>query len=272
VRRTLPGACIAAVALCCLALGVTAESSAHAALTRPPTAAERSAAAAAAVASRWRSWPAGRIFPAGLGYLTTLQTTETARRAGISAGSGCRSAIVAVAGRQALQDGCRAALRATYADQLQGVVYTIGVFAFASLRGAAAFLRALAADPPGGPAGSRPAGSRAAGSRPAARFHTRGADSVLATEKSPWYGLRALAVPGTAGARFTDAARQVMTGRQQGPYVALVVAGYADGRPSAAAGRLRYVIFRPAGQLAAEVLGPLSASPAVTCARPEWLC
>ncbi len=267
VRRALPGACIAAVALCCLTLGVTAESSAHAELTRPPTAAERSAAAAAAVAGRWRSWPAGRIFPAGLGYTTSLQTTETARRAGISAGSGCRSAIGATAGRQALQDGCRAALRATYADQLQGIVYTIGVFAFASPRGAAAFLRALATDPPGGPAGSR-----AAGSRPAVRLHASGAASVLETEKSPWYGLRALAVPGTAGARFTDAARQVMTGRQQGPYVALVVAGYADGRPSAAADRLRYVIFRPARQLAAEVLGPLSAPPAVTCARPEWLC
>lgn len=262
MRRALPGACITAVALCCLALGLNAESSAHAELTRPPTAAERSAAAAVAVASRWRSWPAGRIFPAGLGYLTSLQTTETARRAGISAGSGCRSAIVATAGRQALQDGCRAALRATYADQLQGVVYTIGVFAFASPRGAAAFLRALAADPPGGPASSRPPG----------RFHISGAAAVLETEKSPWYGLRALAVPGTAGARFTNAARQVMTGRQQGPYVALVVAGYADGRPAAAAGRLRYVIFRPARQLAAEVLGPLSARPAVTCARPEWQC
>lgn len=260
--RALPGTCIAAVALCCLVLGLTAESSAHAALTRPPTAAERSAAAAVAVASRWRSWPAGRIFPAGLGYLTSLQTTETARRAGISAGSGCRSAIVATAGRQALQDGCRAALRATYADQLQGVVYTIGVFAFASPRGAAAFLRALAADPSGGTASSRPAG----------RFHLSGAAAVLATEKSPWYGLRALAVPGTAGARFSNAARQVMTGRQQGPYVALVVAGYADGRPAAAAGRLRYVIFRPARQLAAEILGPLSAPPAVTCARPEWQC
>lgn len=271
MRRTLPGACIAAVALCCLALGVTAESSAHAALTRAPTAAERSAAAAVAVASRWRSWPAGRIFPAGLGYLTSLQTTETARRAGISAGSGCRSAIVATAGRQALQDGCRAALRATYADQLQGVVYTIGVFAFASPRGAAAFLRALAADPPGGPASSRPPGGTAS-SRPAGRFHLSGAATVLAAEKSPWYGLRALAVPDTAGARFTNAARQVMTGRQQGPYVALVVAGYADGRPAAAAGRLRYVIFRPARQLAAEVLGPLSAPPAVTCARPEWQC
>jgi hypothetical protein len=262
VRRTLPGACITAVALCCLVLGLTAESSAHAELTRRPTAAERSAAAAAAVASRWRSWPAGRIFPAGLGYGTALQTTETARRVGISAGSGCRSAIVATAGRQALQDGCRAALRATYADQLQGIVYTIGVFAFAGPRGAAAFIRGLAADPPGGPPGRRAPG----------RFGVRGNAAVLATERAPWYGLRALAVPGTAAARFTDRAREVMTGRQQGPYVALVVAGYADGRPVPAPGQLRYVIFRPARQLAAGVLGPLSKTPAVSCARPEWLC
>src|ERR1022692_2547678 len=60
VRRALPGACIAVVALCCLALGVTAESSVHGELTRAPTAAERSAAAAAAVAGRWRAWPAPR--------------------------------------------------------------------------------------------------------------------------------------------------------------------------------------------------------------------
>lgn len=160
-------------------------------------------AAAAAVAGRWRAWPAGRIFPAGLGYVTALQTTEIARREGISAGSGCRSAIVATAGRQALRDGCRAALRATYADQLQGVVYTIGVFAFAGPRGAAAFLRALAADPPGGPAGS---GSSAG------RFHASGAASVLAAEKAPRYGLRALAVPGTAAAWRTTRGQGVIVG------------------------------------------------------------
>lgn len=262
VRRALPGACIAVAALCCLALGVTAGSSAHAELTRPPAAAERSAAVAAAVASRWRAWPAGRIFPAGLGYLTALRTSEIARREGISAGSGCRSAVAATAGRQALQDGCRAALRATYADQLQGVVYTVGVFAFAGPRGAAAFVRALAGDPPGGPPGRFVPG----------RFSVRGNAAVLATERAPWYGLRALAVPGTAAARFTDVSRQVMTGRQQGPYVALVVAGYADGRPAPAPGPLRYVIFRPARQLAAEVLGPLSKAPSVTCAGAEWLC
>jgi hypothetical protein len=268
-RRVLPAACLVTAALCCLTLAVAASSSAHAELTRPPTAAERSAAAAAEVASRWRAWPAGRIFPAGLRYTTALQTRETARRVGISAGSGCAPAVAAAAGRQALRDGCRAALRATYADQLQGVVYTIGVFAFTGPRGADAFMRALAGDADG-----RPVGLSASGSDPRAlnRLHDDGDFSVLGTEKSPWYGLRALTVPGTVGARFTDAARQIRTGRQQGPYVLLAVAGYADGRPAAASRPLRYAIFRPARQLAAEVLGPLSAPRNVTCARPEWLC
>jgi hypothetical protein len=265
----LPVACLVSAALCCLALAVAAGSSADAQLTRPPTAAERSAAAAAAVASRWRAWPAGRIFPAGLRYTTTLQTRETARRAGISPGSGCAAAVAPAAARQALRDGCRAALRATYADQLQGVAYTIGVFAFTRPRGAVSFVHDLAGDEDG-----RRAGPRSSGSDPEAlsHLHDKGDAIVLAAEKAPWYGLRALAVPGTAGARFTDATRQVMTGRQQGTYVVLAVAGYADGRPAAASRQLRYAIFRPSRQLAAEVLGPLSAPQQVTCARREWIC
>jgi hypothetical protein len=248
---------------------VTAGSSAHAELTRPPTAAERSAAAASEVAGRWRSWPAGRIFPAVLRYTTALQTRETARRVGISAGAGCTAAVAAAAGRQALRDGCRAALRATYADQLQGVLYTIGVFAFTGPREAGAFIRALAGDADRGQAGPCAFGSDP---RAVRCLHDYGDFSVLATGRFPWYGLRAFAVPGTAGASFTEAARQVMTGRQQGPYVVLAVAGYADGRPAAASRQPRYAIFRPARQLAAEVLGPLSAPGDVTCAQPEWLC
>jgi hypothetical protein len=246
---------------------VVARASARAELTRPPTAAERSAAAAAEVAGRWRAWPAGRIFPAGLRYTTALRTTETARRVGISPGSGCPASVTATVGGRELLAGCRAALRATYADQLQGVVYTIGVLAFTGPPAAAAFIRGLAARPD-----SRPAGPPGRGTGIPGRLHERAGFTVLGTEKSPWYGLRALAVPGTAGARFTDAARQVMTGRQRGPYVVLAVAGYADGRPAAAIGQLRFTIFRPARRLAAEVLGPLSTTPAVTCARPEWLC
>ena len=266
-RRTLPVICLTTAALCCLALAVVARASARAELTRPPTAAERSAAAAAEVAGRWRAWPAGRIFPAGLRYTTALRTTETARRVGISPGSGCAASVTTAAGGRELLAGCRAALRATYADQLQGVTYTIGVLAFTGPPAAAAFIRRLAASPD-----RRPAGPPGSGTGIPGRLHDHAGFAVLGTEKSPWYGLRALAVPGTAGARFTDAARQVMTGRQRGPYVVLAVAGYADGRPAAAIGQLRFAIFRPARRLAAEVLGPLSTTPAVTCARPEWLC
>jgi hypothetical protein len=243
------------LAACCLAVALVAGARAHAELTRPPTAAERSAAATADVAGRWRAWPAGRIFPARLRYTTVLQTSEAARRLGISAGTACMAAVTGPANLAALRDGCRAALRATYADQLQGVVYTVGVFAFTGPASAAAFLRGLAA----GPRGRR-------------RFHDPGDSSVMVPEKSTPYGLRAQSVPGTAAALFTDAARQVMAGLQRGPYVVLAVAGYADGRPAIAAGRRRFGIFQPAGQLAAEVLTPLSALPHVTCTRPEWLC
>ena len=55
--------CLTTAALCCLALAVVARASARAELTRPPTAAERSAAAAAEVAGRWRAWPAWPDLP-----------------------------------------------------------------------------------------------------------------------------------------------------------------------------------------------------------------
>ena len=51
-----------------LAVAVIAAGQARAELDRGPTAAERSAAAATALALRWRTWPAGQIFPARLRY------------------------------------------------------------------------------------------------------------------------------------------------------------------------------------------------------------
>ena len=133
--------------------------------------AERAAAAAAALAGRWQTWRAGRIFPATLGYESSLLTREDARRVGISAASGCAVALTGPLAAAARADGCHAALRATYLDQLGGVVYTTGVLAFPTTRRAAAF--ASAAD-----------------------------HSAL-----PW-GLRAYGPAGTVAARFTDAARQ----------------------------------------------------------------
>ncbi len=131
---------------------------------------------------------------------------------------------------------CRAAIRASYVDGLDGVVYTTGVLAFPDRARAAAFTRRL---PSGRP---------------------------------PVAALRALALPGTASAQFTAAARQTATARQDGPYVLLTVAGYADGRPAAATGEFDAAAFSAAGQLAREILAPLNRPAVVNCARRQWSC
>ena len=233
----------------CLAVAVLAGHAAVAGQTRPPTPAERAAAAAAAVARRWRSWAAGRIFPADLGYTTMLRVRETAHRVGISPDYGCAAAVDTALARPARQDGCRAGIRASYVDQLDGVVYTTGVLAFPDRARAAAFTRRL-------PAGRLPAGRLPAG-RPG---------------HPPAAALRALALPGTASARFTAAARQTATARQDGPYVLLTVAGYADGRPAAATREFNPAAFSAAPQLARQILAPLNQPAVVNCARRQWSC
>jgi hypothetical protein len=226
----------AVAAACCLAVAIVAGTAAHAELTSSPTSAELSAAAAQAMADRWQSWPAGRIFPSELGYSTSLLTQETARRLGISPSAACAASIGVALDRLARRDGCRAAVRATYVDELEGAVYTVGVLAFGSARAAAAFARGL----PAGQAGVTSLGAEA--------------------------------FPGTASATFDDAARQASAAEQQGPFVVLTVAGYADGRPAAATTESRGSVFAPAAQLAAEVIGPLAAPVQVNCASREWSC
>src|SRR6266702_1309007 len=234
VRGAALVASLLLVAAVCLVTAVVAGMEARAEQTRPPTAAERSQAAAAAVADRWQRWPTGMIFPASLSYTTSLLTQETARRIGIGPGYACSAALAGPVAGLARRDGCRAAVRATYADQLQGVLFTTGVLAFPTPERAAAFARAIAAD-------RLPA------------------------------GLRALAFPRTVSARFDDAARQVTTRRQAGPYVVITVAGYADGRPAAAAQR-RSSVFAPSRQLTSAILTPLAKPATVNCANPEWSC
>jgi hypothetical protein len=229
-------AAIALAGAACLVTAVVAGSRARSEQTRRPTAAERAAAAAAAVDGRWQAWPAGRIFPATLGYVTDVLTEEKARRVGISPADGCAAALDGAAAGLAERDGCRAALRATYLDQLQGVVYTTGVLAFPSPARAAAFAVAFARSSP----------------LPA--------------------GLRAFGLAGTVTARFNDAARQAETAEHAGPYVLLTVAGYADGRPASATAQHRRSVFLPASQLGREILTPLSRPVTVNCASREWAC
>jgi hypothetical protein len=225
----------ALLAAACLVVAVALGTRAWADQTRAPTAAERAAASAAAVAGRWRTWPAGRIFPGTIGYVSDVLTQEKAQRAGISPADGCPAALEGVLAAVAQRDGCRAALRATYLDQLQGVAYTTGVLVFPTPGRAAAFAHAVAWNP-----------------LPA--------------------GLRAYSLTGTAIARFGDPARQSAVAEQSGPYVVLTVAGYADGRPASATGQRRPAIFAPARQVAQEILAPLSRPVKVNCASREWTC
>ena len=234
-------AALVVAATACLAVAAVAGTLADSLATRGPTAAERRAAAAAAVAVRWRSWPAGRIFPAKLVYGTDLLTSETATRIVISARDTCPLAVDASLRGLTTRDHCQAGLRATYIDQLQGIVYTIGILAFPDPRDATSFTVGLRAN-----------SARLAGKR------------LIA--------LRALALDGTASERFDDAARQAGTVRQSGPFVILTVAGYADGRAANATRESRAAIFGPAAQLAADVIGPLTAPVAINCHSREWSC
>jgi hypothetical protein len=225
-----------ALAVSCLIAALALAQLARNLQTAVPTAAQRRAAERTAVADRWRSWPAGRIFPATLGYSTALATTETATRVGIAPADSCVAALSRAADAAASRAGCVAVLRASYVDEPQGVVYTVGVLAFGRTSQAAAFVRQLAS-----------VGGSAA-------------------------GLRALALAGTATARFTDAVRQLGSVRQAGPFVVLSVAGYADGLPVARAGQRRPSVFAPASQLAAEVARPLLAAAVVDCTTRQWAC
>lgn len=235
-RRSLRALAVSLTAVCCLALAIALGTAAHGELVRKPTSADLSAAAAAAVAGRWRAWPSGRIFPAVLGYTTQLLTQEAARRVGIAPQTACPAGLDAALRGLAARDRCQAVLRATYVDQLEGVVFTIGVVAFAGPGSAAGFERGL----------------------------PRGRSGVT--------GLRALAFPGTASAAFNDAARQASTAQRQGPYVLLTTAGYADGRTARATLQSRGSIFAPAAQLAAGIIAPLAAPAQVDCRSPQWSC
>jgi hypothetical protein len=219
-----------------LGIAIEAARYAHEESTRRPTTTEIAQARTTAVGQRWERLPAGQIFPAAVAYTTGQDTKESATRLGISAGDSCEQSLdVSVLGA-ANRYGCLAVLRASYADELGGTVYTIGVVVFPDDAAARGF----------------------ASSVPASAY--------------PAIGLNALAVSGTAAARFTNPARQTTADGVTGPYVVLAVSGYADGRPATQAAEPRDSVFGPSGRLVAAVEAPLAAPQRVTCGTPEFKC
>jgi len=222
-----------------ISLGVAAQAArlAHAESVRGPSKAELATAAAAGLAQRWEQLTLGQIFPPSVGYTSAQQTRETARRLGIGAGDSCDEALDDTLDSAARQSGCVAAIRASYADELGGTVYTVGVVVFPD----SAAAREFATHVPKG--GDRPT------------------------------GLHALTLPRTAAALFTDQARQVSDVRVAGPYVVLAVAGYADGRPAGQATEPRPSVFGPAASsIVSAVMAPLAAPERVRCGTAEWTC
>ena len=219
-----------------ITLSVAAAAKGYNELTRKPTAAEFRQAAVADVARRWMAWPGGKIFPGTLSYQAGPGVTETVRRIGIGPGASCAAAVAPSLTRLLARHGCRAVLRASYTDDLQGVVYTIGVAAFP-------------------------------GASPAAA-----AEASMPSPLPPATGLRALAFPGTATALFTDQARQASTAAQSGPYMVLTTAGYSDGRSAALTGQARPGTFAPGSQLGQAVLAPLARPATPHCGAPQWRC
>jgi hypothetical protein len=233
----------AVLASCYLVTSAVALTGSWAMMNREPTNAELQWAAKAEVARRWQAWPAGRIFPERVAYTVRRGKSELATRAGIAPQSGCDTAVDPEYAAVLRRHGCRAILRATYADQLQGVVVTVGVVAFPDEWRAHKALDQLP---------EVPDPDRASGVRPA---------------------LRASAFPGTAAARFTDAGRQDRTASRNGPYVLLTTTGYADGRPAEAVTKKRPgQPFALARQLGTGISKPLATQALPDCSSREWRC
>lgn len=230
-ERHWPGLA-AAVAVLFLGVNVVVLAGLWMSVNRAPTSAELRRAADAEVAGRWRAWPAGRIFPARIPY-SAVGDTEYASRMGIAPETACTEAVDPALRPILTREGCRALLRATYVDQMQGVVVTVGVAAFPDERAAYRARAALG----GGP---------------------------------QW--LRALPLAGTAAAAFADAARQTGTAERAGPYVVFTTAGQADGRPPATVPDARANIFGAVPQLGHAIAAPLAVRATPDCRSREWRC
>jgi hypothetical protein len=213
------GLAVAAVVAGLIGLAASAAGLAIGVMPRHFTAAEEQKIAAWEIGNRWRSWPAGMIFPAGITYRLPAPSLAggagvalTAHRVGIAAAATCAQATDPAAARVLARHGCTTLLRATYTDATGAFVTTVGIAVLSQVGGAAAARTALIQPPP----------------------------TPAATPGSLAPGVRTAPIAGTLTARFANSGRQVSGSVTAGPYLVMYTAGYADGRPHEAAGGAQY--------------------------------
>ncbi len=207
-------------------------------MPRTFTAAQRQQIVAWEIAKRWRSWPAGQIFPQTIAYSLSGRAfgggrslSLTARRVGIAQQATCRDAAERAAAGVLDRHGCVTVLRATYEDATQTLAVTVGV---AVLPANAAARKTAAALGAGGSASS---------------------------------GIRSVSFPRTATSRFAARSQKLWWDRAAGPYLVLAAVGYADGRPWLARGNDTYTqaellgLAYGTGQRVAVALGTLPPVP-----------
>jgi len=154
------------------------------------------------MARRWRAMPAGEIFPASITYQLPADALGSssslpllAYRVGISRQTNCRAGSDPATARVLIADRCTAVLRATYADETDSMLVTVGVAVMP--------------------------GDNAA----------RAAASKLSDGQGPEPGVRAVPFPATLARAFGDRERQLSWAVSSGPYLIMSTAGYADSRP-----------------------------------------
>ena len=152
------------------------------------------------IGKRWRTWPAGRIFPAVIPYQVPARALDSgspaqlsATRIGIAPAASCPSVTGPKAQPVLARQHCTTVLRATYRDSTGAFAITVGIAVLPS---------------------------------PAQAGHALHALNVRAASA----GVRAAPFGHTLAASFSDAARQLSDISAAGPYLIMSTVGYANGR------------------------------------------
>jgi hypothetical protein len=204
-------------------------------LPRKFTAQQRQQITAWETARRWRTMPAGKIFPASVSYqlpsydlAATSQLPLVAYRIGIAPETGCAQGGDPATARVLAATQCAVMLRATYTDGTYSMLITVGVAVMPSPAAAAAAAR------------------------------------QLANGRGPSPGVRPAAFPDTLASAFSSDQRQLSWAVAAGPYLILSTVGYADGRPQVAMSTDPYAddeMTSLADGIADAVARPLGAQP-----------